>query len=371
MPDRLPKSNVRITVLLSRGPYDIVIGPDALADLRGHVEQLSDVSRVAVVTDRTVHGLHFARLASALGRRVECLVVEPGEASKCAASLAVLHDGFARAGIGRRDLIICFGGGMVTDLGGFAAATWMRGVRVLHVPTTLEAAIDAAIGGKTAINHAAGKNMIGVFHQPIGVYVDPGFLTTLGDRDFRAGLAESVKDAMIRDAAFFAWQARHADDILARDAETLTELIRANGAIKAHYVAADERESGERAMLNYGHTIGHVIESQSGFDLRHGECVALGMIAENRIAQDRHALAPDDAAQCRALLAAFGLPLRLRRPLSLATLRDAIRMDKKAVGGAARFALAHAIGAADVVSNVHDEELAAALAEIAPEQNGS
>ncbi|MCA9244903.1 MAG: 3-dehydroquinate synthase [Phycisphaerales bacterium] len=367
MPDKRHESNVRITVLLSRQPYDVVVGVEALVELSLRLQQLSDVSRIAVVTDDRVNALHGPTLREAVGHAARFNVVEQGEASKSAASVGRLYDAFAEIGLGRRDLVITFGGGMVSDLGGFAAGTWMRGVPVIHVPTTLEGAIDAAIGGKTAINHAVGKNLIGVFHQPIGVYMNPAFLRTLSDRDYRAGLAESVKHGMIRDAALFEWQEGAVDDILARKEATLTELIRANCATKAHYVATDERESGPRALLNFGHTIGHAIESHSGFDLRHGECVALGMIAENRIAVNRHALSEESARRCRELLSAFGLPLRLAKPISFDEMKRAIQFDKKAVGGRARFAIAHEIGHAMVVSNVQDEELEAALTEIAPE----
>ncbi|MEP0845187.1 MAG: 3-dehydroquinate synthase [Phycisphaerae bacterium] len=345
--------------------YAIRIGSGASAELPALIAGVAGPRRVVVITDCTVARFHRA----ALERRVPSatwIVVPPGDQSKSLTQAAAIYDRLSEIRLGRRDLIVAFGGGMIGDLAGFVAGTWQRGVPFVQVPTTLEAAIDASIGGKTAVNHSRGKNLIGVFHQPIAVLIETDFLATLADRDHVAGLAESVKHAVIRDARFLGWHERKIGPIARREPAEVVRLIERNCRIKAEVVRRDERETGLRAILNYGHTIGHALEHVLRYELRHGECVALGMLAENEVAVARRALPRDVADRIRALLAALGLPQRLPRPLDAAEVAAACRMDKKTESGATHFVLISNLGAPQRVSNVLDEELAAALEVIQP-----
>lgn len=355
-----------VNVQIPHGAYDVHIAPGARARIDGIVGGLSGVGRVVIIADAHVADLHLEALTRELRRATVTLRVPPGEASKSLEGAARLYDQLADQRVERGELVIAFGGGMVCDLAGFVAATWLRGVRFVAVPTTLEAAIDASIGGKTAINHPAGKNLIGVFHQPAAVVIDVDFLGTLPDRDHRAGLAESVKHAVIRDAEFFDWHERHVPAIVGRDPHILAELIAWNCRIKAAVVAADEREAGLRAILNYGHTIGHALEHLLGFELRHGECVALGMRVENEIARRRDVLDAASAERIAGLLDGLGLPRRLPRPVAAEQVVDVCRMDKKVRAGAIRAVLASAVGATAQVDDIAQAEIDAALASIQP-----
>jgi len=261
---------------------------------------------------------------------------------------------------------VTFGGGVAGDLGGFIAATWLRGIDYVQVPTSLEAAIDASIGGKTAINLRDGKNLVGAFHQPVAVLVDTDYLTTLPERELVAGLAESVKHAAIRDADFVTWHEDHAARILAREPDVLAELIQRNCAIKAAVVEQDERESGLRVILNYGHTLGHAFEHLLSYELRHGECVALGILAENEIACVRGSLRRDVANRLHVLLERFGAPTRLPRRLPPAEVLAACESDKKARRGRLRFVLLRALGQPEIVEAPPAAEIEAGLEVIQP-----
>lgn len=352
-----------VTVTAGARVYNAHIGSGAREHLPALLSGLGEQRRILVIADRTVWRLHSARFSLAPTAVVE--LVEPGEERKSLSEAARLYDALARAGIGRHDLIVTLGGGMIGDLGGFVAATWNRGVDYIHIPTTLEAAIDAAIGGKTAVNHAAGKNLIGAFHQPVAVVVDIELLETLPERDFVAGLAESVKHAAIRDPAFFIWHEANGDAIRGREPRVVAEMIRRNVEIKAAVVAADEREAGVRAILNYGHTIGHAIELVAGYSLRHGECVGLGILAENAIAVSRGLLARETAERIRLLLERLGLPLRLSAALDLARVTAACHADKKVRAGAIHFQLIRALGEPVELRDVRDDEIAAAVGGVA------
>jgi len=316
-----------------------------------------------IVSDETVAALH-AHQIQAVAPSAKLVTIPPGEASKSLASAARLYDQLATARIGRRDAIVAFGGGVVGDLAGFVAATWLRGIDFIQMPTTLEAAVDASVGGKTGVNLPSGKNLVGAFHQPTAVLVDTDFLNTLSQRDFRAGLAESVKHAVIRDPDFLSWHEQHAAAIDARDPQLIAELICRNCRIKAAIVEQDEREAGLRAILNHGHTIGHALEHVLGYELRHGECVALGMIAENALAVGRGLLSSATAMRIRALLARLGLPTRLSHALDAGAFRAALALDKKSVAGAVNYVLLSDAGRTVRVADVSDAEVAAAIAAI-------
>jgi len=300
------------------------------------------------------------------GLRAELMTFPAGESSKCLSTLDAIYQAAGRCRLARDGLILALGGGVVSDVSGFAAATWMRGVRWAICPTTLEADVDACLGGKTAINHAAGKNMVGAFHQPELILVDPLCLRTLPMRDVRAGLAESVKHALIREAEFLDWHEANREAILALDGEVLAELVERNLQIKASVVEADERESGVRAILNFGHTAGHAFESWFEYELRHGEAVALGMVAAARISERLGRLGSAAVARIIAVLEGFGLPVAALRPFDLNAVLELTHGDKKVQSGRRRWVLLDGAGAASIHDDVEDELVREVLASLQP-----
>lgn len=353
----------RIEISVPGNRYDVVIGPGAVNDILLILNRLRADS-VAVIVDQRVGDLHLPRLMAAIDRPTTVIQFPPGEASKSLEMAARCYDSLAENRLGREGVIVTLGGGVAGDLGGFVAATWLRGVRCIQVATSLEAAIDASIGGKTAVNHATAKNLIGAFHQPAAVLVDSDFLQTLPDRELVAALAESVKHAAIRSPERVKWSEEHAQAVSRRDPATLAELIAWNCQIKADVVAADERELGVRVILNYGHTIGHALELCLGYELRHGECVGLGIIAENQIAIARGLLDLGVAQRIEALLVQHGLPARLPRSVSAVAVTEACRRDKKSRGGTIHVLTLAGLGAPARLEDVREEEIVAALASI-------
>ncbi len=347
-----------IAVSLGERSYLVHIGPCARKMLR---KCNLSTGQVAVIADRSVADLHLDKLRPLLPRDPLVLAFPPGEASKSLHQARNCYEALAQARIERGGVIVTFGGGVAADLGGFVAGTWLRGIRVIHLPTTMLAAVDASVGGKTAVNLPVGKNLVGVFHQPMMVIVDTDFLDTLPERELVAGLAESVKQALVRNRAFFEWQEAQIAALRARDVAATGELIARSCAIKAEIVSQDEREAGLRAILNYGHTIGHALEHLLGYELRHGECVALGMLAENELACARGVLPRADADRIRDLLTRLGLPIRLPRPVDPDEVLRLCRLDKKTVAGALQFVLIRGIGAPERVVNVTPDEITAAL----------
>lgn len=351
-----------VHVKLPSGAYPIVVGPASHTVLEETVRRIAQQPRIAIITDQHVAKLHLKSVTETLATPTATVIrVPPGEESKSKDQAWRIYDDLASARISRSDLIIALGGGVVGDLAGFVAATWMRGVPFIQMPTTLLAAIDAAIGGKTGINHPAGKNLIGVFHQPAAVIADTDYLRTLTEREYVAGLAESIKHAAIRDEMFFEWHEKHVEGLRRRDAELTAELIARNCNIKAAVVASDERESGPRMILNHGHTVGHAIEHLLEYDLRHGECVGLGMIVENEIAVRRGMLPRTAADRVASLLDGLGLPTRLPRPCAPERIAEATHLDKKLRGGKVNFVLLSGIGSPQRVTDVTDDEIAAAV----------
>lgn len=325
---------------------------------------------VVVVSDTTVWPLYKGVIHQSLGAMAgsACHVhlIPPGDASKSLEQLGLLYDAFGRAGLARDGLVLTLGGGVVSDLAGLAAATWMRGVRFAICPTTLEADIDAAVGGKTGINHPAGKNMVGAFYQPELVMIDPGCLRTLPERDVMAGMAESIKHAAIADAEFLTWQVERAEAILRLDGGVMEELIERNLRIKIAVVERDEREmggttSGGRAVLNFGHTIGHAIESWFEYELRHGECVAIGMSAACWISREMGLLDAADYERLVGALNAFGLPVSAPRRMDIDSVAALTLGDKKSRGGKRRWVLLNGLGRAVVRDDVPDEMVRGAI----------
>ncbi|MCP4591429.1 MAG: 3-dehydroquinate synthase [bacterium] len=326
----------------------VTIGCGALGPAGTRIAQEHRGGQALVVTDSCVADLYAESVLESLragGLRSNLAVIPEGEASKSLVQLSMLYDRLAELRLGRDGLLVAVGGGVVSDLTGLAAATWLRGVDFAVFPTTLEATVDASIGGKTGVNHSAGKNLIGAFHQPTNVVVDPDCLGSLPQRDLIAGLAESVKHALIDDEPFLTWHEVERERILAGAGEVMEELIARNIAIKAEVVSRDAREhSGERARLNFGHTVGHAIEASCGYELRHGECVALGMVAAIRISHALGLLTAEDCARACALIEAIGLPVRRDGLAPYATLASFMASDKKVAGTLIRWVLLDGLG---------------------------
>jgi 3-dehydroquinate synthase len=364
-----------ITVALAENPYPVVIGTGALADLGMQVaaQGFKAGTKVLVVTNPVVHDHYGATALASLeaaGFDATALVIEAGEDQKTPATVGLIHDGAFARKLERGSLIVALGGGVVGDMAGFAAASWLRGIAVVQVPTTLLAMVDAAIGGKTGVNHPGGKNLIGAFHQPRLVLIDPEVLATLPEREFRAGMAEVIKYGVINDAPLFAdLEAAAAKDPEAGLASMasvgpalLQTLLERSADAKARVVAADEREGGLRAILNYGHTIGHVIEALCGYGTYlHGEAVGLGMLAAGSIACAMGLWSADDLERQRRLVRAAGLPLQVPA-LDPAAVLDCLQGDKKVRGGKVRFVLPTAIGSVVIRDDVDADTITAVMA---------
>ncbi len=342
-----------IDVELGDRSYPILIGRDLL---QGGV-RLSSFMRgrdCLVVTNDVVGPLYRERLEPALGAVDATTVILPdGEANKTLGTMATILDGLVAARAGRDTTIVALGGGVVGDIAGFAAASYMRGVDFIQVPTTLLAQVDSSVGGKTGVNHPEGKNLIGAFHQPRCVLIDTDTLSTLPDRELSAGLAEVIKYGAIVDAAFLAWLETNIDALLARDADALATAIARSCELKAEVVAEDEREAGRRAILNFGHTFGHAIERCQGYgDWLHGEAVAAGMIMAARLS----GLPADDIARLKALVARAGLPVD-PPAIDKARMLEAMGLDKKVEGRRLRFVLLDSLGDARVTADYDEARL--------------
>jgi 3-dehydroquinate synthase len=325
----------------------VVVAPGALARVGAELRRVFPDRRVVVIADARVARLHAGPL---VGRLTEgappplLLTFPPGERSKTRETKARLEDRLLAAGVGRDAVVVALGGGVSGDLAGFVAATWHRGVPFVAIPTTLLAMVDAALGGKTGVDVPGGKNLVGAFHQPRLLWADVHVLRTLPDRVYRAGLAEVVKTAVALDAALFRRVERDKEALAARDLRTVDAVVARCLRLKGRVVADDERESGPRAALNVGHTAAHAIEAASGFTIPHGEAVAIGLVAEARLAVRVTGFPPGQVARIEALLAGFGLPVRVPGRLDRRRLIAAAQRDKKTRGGVVRAALPARIG---------------------------
>jgi len=328
--------------LPARGRVRIRVGSGVLVRLVDELADASPGSPLLVISDDTVAPLHGEPLLTRLRQRglsAELLTFPAGEASKSRETKARLEDALLRLGVGRDAAVVAVGGGVTGDLAGFVAATWHRGIPVVQVPTTLLAMVDAALGGKTAVNLAGAKNLVGAFHQPWGLFADVETLATLPDPVLRDGIAELVKSAVIADVALLRWLEQHCDALLLRSPAELEQAVSRCLQIKGRIVARDEREAGRRAALNFGHTVGHAIESVSGYRLSHGSAVAIGMCVEARLAVAATGFSARAAHRLEALLRACGLPTAVPAALASDALVEATRRDKKARGGRVRYAL--------------------------------
>ena len=358
-----------VRVGLGARSYPIDIVPGLLATCGPVLLDHAPNRRIVVVTDRNVATHHLAtltRAAEAAGLRVDTLTLPPGEGTKSWSQLEALTNDLLALEVERGDPIVALGGGVIGDLTGFAAAIVKRGCKVIQIPTTLLSQVDSSVGGKTAINTRAGKNLIGAFHQPALVLIDPDMLDTLPEREARAGYAEVVKYGLIDDPEFFAWCEANGAALLAGDADARTRAIAHSVAAKARIVGEDEREtSGRRALLNLGHTFGHALEAETGFSdrLLHGEAVAAGMAIAFRFSAARGLCPPEDAVRVAAHLNSVGLPIGAR-PATNAdgpTLAAHMAHDKKRAGGSVPFLLARGIGQTFLDKTVTLEEVAAFL----------
>ena len=361
-----------VRIDLAATPYEVVIGRGLIDEAAALIAPFLRRPLVAVVMDETVSGLHGSRLIGSLaasGVTAHPLVIAPGEGAKSFEGLSGLADRLFDLGLERTDLIVAFGGGVVGDLAGLAAAIYQRGVDYVQIPTTLLAQVDSSVGGKTAIDTPRGKNLIGAFHQPRLVVADLAVLDTLPTRELVCGYAEVLKCALMADGAFFDWLEIQGREVLARAPEALAHAVRRSVEMKAAIVARDEREgeAGARALLNLGHTFAHALEAETGFaeTLKHGEAVGLGCVMAFRFSAALGLCPPRDAQRVRDAAASAGLPTRLADiaggPFSAASLIARVARDKKMQGGALTFILVRAIGEAFVAKGVAREDLRAFL----------
>ena len=359
-----------VRVDLGARAYEVRVGPGLVDRVGAEIAPLLARPRVAVLTDATVAALHLDRLRAGLeaaGIAMAAHALPPGEGTKGWAGLARATEWLLEAQVERRDVVLAFGGGVIGDLGGFAAAILRRGVRFVQVPTTLLAQVDSSVGGKTGINTAQGKNLVGAFHQPALVLADTGLLDTLAPRQVLAGYGEVVKYGLLGDAAFFEWLERQGPSLARGDAEARRIAVRRSVRMKADIVARDETEEGERALLNLGHTFGHALEKATGYGdrLLHGEAVAIGCALAFDLSQRLGLCAQEEPGRVRAHLRAMGM----RTDLSdiPGDLPDAdgllalMAQDKKVVGGRLRFILARGIGRAFVAGEVPTDAVCALL----------
>jgi 3-dehydroquinate synthase len=354
-----------LCVNLAERSYDIVVTADALAQIGPFARQRSNAESALIVTDENAkaHATSIQHSLDAAGFRTALAIRPAGEAQKSLASAAELYDALIDLPADRRTLVVAVGGGVIGDLAGFVAATYARGIPLLMVPTTLLAMVDSSVGGKVGVNHPRAKNMIGAFHQPIGVFIDVATLATLPDREFLSGIAEVVKYGVILDADFFAYLEQYAAAILSRDPAVIQRIVLRSCELKAKIVEQDEREETDiRAKLNYGHTFAHAFETAGGYgQWLHGEAVAAGMVCASRLAEKRGLIGRDITERQIRLLSAFSLPIAPDKAWPIEQLLATMRKDKKAVGGRMRFVLPTRLGEVALFDDVPEADVRTVL----------
>ena len=347
-----------VEVDLGERSYDIKIGAGVLGKAGSFLQELDIDSKILVITDSRVDELYSAELTASLeeaGFDVHKAVIDQGEEQKTLSTARELYDQAVEANLDRNSSIVALGGGVVGDIAGFIAATFMRGINFIQIPTTLLAQVDSSVGGKVAVNHSQGKNLIGNFYQPRLVLADPKVLATLEEREFKAGLAEVIKHGFIRDRDYFDFLVKEAEAILELEEEAIVRAVKRSCEIKAAVVAEDEREEGLRAILNYGHTIGHALEAATNYQVyRHGEAVAVGMVAAAEISHKLGYLSSKEVSEHRKVLNEFGLPISYRN-LEASEIIPKLKQDKKVKAGKVRFILAKEIGDVFISSEVSEE----------------
>ena len=331
----------------SERTYPVEIVSDGFSRVSRMISRNWQASSVFIVTDANVKKLYGRRLlCGLLLRNIDAWLIDfpAGERSKNSDVVNILHSALLEHGVRRNSVVVALGGGVVGDVAGYVAATVLRGIKYIQIPTTLLAQVDSSVGGKVGIDHPLGKNLIGAFHQPSAVYIDPLFLQTLPEREYTAGLAEVVKIAAGLDASFFRFLEKNAAQIRQRNVKTLTGLIEHSVRLKAAVVEKDEFETGLRKTLNLGHTIGHAFEAASNYRLRHGEAVAIGLVAESRIARDMGILSTKEFARLLHLMHALSLRMSLPRLKNMKGFLSALSLDKKTIGHSTKFVLLERIG---------------------------
>ncbi len=341
---------------LGERSYPIVIGPEAWNN--PSLKQLIDGRKTLVISNETVAPLYMNALLSQLDENTDQLILQDGERFKTLDTLKLIYDKLLDSQFDRSSVLVALGGGVIGDMVGFAAATYQRGIDFVQIPTTLLAQVDSSVGGKTAVNHPLGKNMIGAFYQPKGVFIDPQSLTTLPDREFSAGMAEVIKYGLIKNLGFFEWLEKNIDKLMDRDPDSLVQAISISCQTKAEIVAADEREKGQRALLNLGHTFGHAIESAQNYkEWLHGEAVGAGMAMATRMSHSLGWLSLQDVQRVENLLIKARLPVRAPDNIAASRLRDLMSHDKKVERGQLRLILLEQIGQAQIYADFDEQQL--------------
>lgn len=353
-----------VKVNAKNGAYDIQIR-ESFAELSGCLKEIGcEGHRICIVTDSNVAPLYLEEikgLVSESCKQVEVFEFPAGEPNKTLDTVRALYEVLIKAEFDRRDYLLALGGGVVGDLTGFAAATYLRGIRFIQVPTTLLAQVDSSVGGKTGVDFDQYKNMVGAFHQPSLVYINCGVLKTLPEEQFSNGMAELLKHGLILDADYYEWMIEHMSDIEDREMDILTGMVSRSCELKAYVVEKDAEETkGERELLNFGHTIGHAIEKLKNFELLHGECVALGTVAAAYISWQRGMLDEDEFYEIRDMNVGFGLPISFEG-VSPEDVVAATKKDKKMDAGKIKFVLLKKMGRACLVTDVTDAEMLEAV----------
>jgi len=355
----------KIRVELGERSYTIATGSGILKDIGKSLERFDFSKKAAIVSNPTVYDLYGKTLASSLsnaGFEIIEIILPDGEDYKNLSSVERIYVQLLKTRFDRKSLLIALGGGVIGDITGYAASTYMRGIDFIQVPTTLLAQVDSSVGGKTGVNHALGKNMIGSFWQPRLVWIDISTLHTLSRRNFLAGIAEIIKYGIIWDSAFFDFLEKKRETLLSLNPDDITHIIRRSCEIKADIVSRDERESGIRAILNFGHTIGHAIETVTGYTtFLHGEAIAIGMHAEAILAREAGLIGSDEVSRIRHLIKTFGLPTEIPADIDLTALFGAMKLDKKAVSGDVKFILPEQIGRVRIQGNILEKVVQQAI----------
>ena len=362
------KDNLLIKVSLTSNPYEIIIGKNSLEDIGDELNRIGFKKglKVLVVSNKEVSDHYGDRVIKSLVKSKyipKLLILKAGEEQKNQSSIDVIHNAAYEARLERGSLMIALGGGVIGDMTGFAAATWLRGIHIVQIPTTLLAMVDASIGGKTGINHSKGKNLIGAFHQPKLVLIDPKTLGTLPTREFKAGMAEIIKYGVISDLNLFELLEKqdNISNISSIEEKLLIEIIERSAKSKAEIVIKDEKESGVRAFLNYGHTFGHVIENLCGYGKwLHGEAVAMGMVAVGQLAVQRGLWKEIEAERQKQLIEKAGLPTKWPE-LEIENVLRSLQGDKKVKDGKVSFVMPLKIGAVKIFNNISNQEILACL----------
>ena len=359
---------VNIMVDMEKNAYPIEIGKGALANLAAHIANVTERTRCAVISNATVFELYGNRVMDYLAKNgfdgyyIEIPDSETAKSLEVAGN--VCHQMLAK-GLDRDSIVIALGGGVVGDLAGFVAATFMRGIPIIQVPTTLLAQVDSSIGGKCAVDHPLGKNLIGMFHQPLAVISDPDVLLTLAKEDLRSGMGEVIKYGMISDPDLFELLETRAGDVLARDIDVLCDIVERCSAIKANIVSQDEKDHGLRRILNFGHTFGHAVETGKEYrGISHGEAVAVGMVFATRLSLNLGLVDETVLDRLLGLLEAYDLPISITSDLKFEELLATMRLDKKAIGGNMKFVLPTEMGNVIIKDDITEDQIIRTMGEM-------